>query len=143
MKLFLVSVFSVFGLNMEIYFVNPCIQSKYKKIQTRNNSVFGHFSRNVHHTNIRALAAEIYKFLHGSSPTILNEVFVPSHCKCNYRKNNSLERRTVNTVRYGTDSLSFLGPKIWDIVPDYITSSKTMSDFKNKIKKMDPYVMSL
>ena len=30
---------------MEIYFVNLRIQSEYRKIRTRNKSVFGHFSR--------------------------------------------------------------------------------------------------
>ena len=38
------SYFSVFGLNREIYGVNLRIQSEYKKIRTRNNFVFGHFS---------------------------------------------------------------------------------------------------
>ena len=36
--------FSVFGLNTEIYSVNLPIQSDNKKIRTRNNSIFGHFS---------------------------------------------------------------------------------------------------
>ena len=36
--------FPVFGLNTEIYEVNLRIQSEYRKIRTRNNSVFGHFS---------------------------------------------------------------------------------------------------
>ena len=36
--------FPVFGLNAEIYEVNLRIQSKYGKMQTRKNSVFGHFS---------------------------------------------------------------------------------------------------
>ena len=36
--------FPVFGLNTEIYRVNLRIQSEYRKIRTRNNSVFGHFS---------------------------------------------------------------------------------------------------
>ena len=36
--------FSVFGMNTEIYSVNLRIQSKYRQIQTRNNSVFGYFS---------------------------------------------------------------------------------------------------
>ena len=39
--------FPVFGLNTEIYFVNSRIQSEYRKIRTRNNSVFGDFSRIV------------------------------------------------------------------------------------------------
>ena len=38
------SYFPVFGLNREIYGVNLRIQSEYKKIRTRNNFVFGHFS---------------------------------------------------------------------------------------------------
>ena len=37
--------FPVFGLNTEIYGVNFRIQSQYRKIATRKNSVFGHFSR--------------------------------------------------------------------------------------------------
>ena len=36
--------FPVFELNTEIYGVNIHIQSKYRKIRTRNNSIFGHFS---------------------------------------------------------------------------------------------------
>ena len=39
--------FPVFGLNTEdwIYSINLRTQSEYRKIRTRNNSVFGHFSR--------------------------------------------------------------------------------------------------
>ena len=37
--------FPVFGLNTQIYEVNLIIQSKYRKIRTRNNSAFGHISR--------------------------------------------------------------------------------------------------
>ena len=37
--------FPLFGLNTEIYFVNLRIQSQYREIRARNNSVFGHFSR--------------------------------------------------------------------------------------------------
>ena len=35
--------FPVFGLNTKIYSVNLRIQSEYRKIQARNNSVFGQF----------------------------------------------------------------------------------------------------
>ena len=39
------SCFPEFKLNMEICEVNIRIQSEYRKILTRKNSVFGHFSR--------------------------------------------------------------------------------------------------
>ena len=42
--------FPIFGLTTEIFGVNLRIQSEYKKIRTRNNSVFGHFSRSVWYT---------------------------------------------------------------------------------------------
>ena len=41
--------FPAFELNTEIYGVIHRIQSEYRKIRTRNNSVFGHFSRSVCH----------------------------------------------------------------------------------------------
>ena len=44
--------FPVFGLNTEISSVNLRIYFKYKKIRTRNNSVFGHFSRSVCYVEI-------------------------------------------------------------------------------------------
>ena len=37
--------FPAFGLNTEICSGNLRIQSEYRKIRTRNKSVFGHFSR--------------------------------------------------------------------------------------------------
>ena len=37
--------FPAFGLNMERYEVSLWVQSKYRKMQTRKNSVFGQFSR--------------------------------------------------------------------------------------------------
>ena len=39
--------FPVFGLNTERYGRSLRIQSEYRKIRIRNNSVFGHFSRNL------------------------------------------------------------------------------------------------
>ena len=39
--------FPVFGLNTKIYGVNLRIQSEYRKIRTRKNSVFGDFSHSV------------------------------------------------------------------------------------------------
>ena len=37
--------FPVFGLNTEKYSVSLRIKSEFRKIRTRNNSVFGHFPR--------------------------------------------------------------------------------------------------
>ena len=49
--------FPVFGLNKKIYSVNLRIQSGYRKIRTRKNSVFGHFSRSVGHNSMKILSS--------------------------------------------------------------------------------------
>ena len=46
-RIFFWSVFSSTWTQSEIYSVNLRIHSKYRKIRTRKNSVFGHFSRSV------------------------------------------------------------------------------------------------
>ena len=44
--------FPAFELNAERYFVSLRIQPKRGKIRTRENSVFGHFSRSTHQLNL-------------------------------------------------------------------------------------------
>ena len=53
--------------------------STFQELLGKDNSL------TTQHRNIRALATEIYKVLYGYSPAILNEVFVPFHCKYNFR----------------------------------------------------------
>ena len=55
--------------------------------------------------------------------------------KKNYNLRNAwvLKRKKYFTVHYESESLSFLVPKIWELVLDSIKEVKT-SIFKNKIK---------
>ena len=80
--------------------------SSYGELLTQYKSV------TIHHRNVRALAIEIYKVMQEISPPLLNEVFVPRQCSYELRGNNFLERRRVKSVRYGTNSISSLAPKI-------------------------------
>ena len=106
--------------------------STFQELLEKDNSV------SIHHRNIQKLAIEIYKVLHGFSPPILNDIFVPVSRPYNFRRNDTLQRRRVNSVRHGTESISFLGPKIWDLVPSDIKLSQSLSIFKRKIKKWVP-----
>ena len=54
--------FSLFELNTEIYSVNFRVQSKYRKIRTRNNSVFGHFTRSVILSRVRLDSVSVLSF---------------------------------------------------------------------------------
>ena len=90
------------------------------------------------HRNIRALAIEIYEVMQWISPPLLNEVFEPRQCNYELRRNNFLERRKVKSVRYGTESILSLAPKIWDISPNEIKDTDNLQIFKPKVKKWVP-----
>ena len=50
--------------------------------------------------------------MRGISSPLLNEVFVPRQCNYELCGNNFLERKRDKSVRYGTESISSLAPKI-------------------------------
>ena len=52
--------------------------------------------------------------------------------------NNSIKRRRVNSVWHGTESLSYLGPKIWDLAPNETKASESLNAFKFKIERWVP-----
>ena len=48
------------------------------------------------------------------------------------------ETKNINTVSYGTETLAFMGPKIWTLIPNKLKSASTLVEFKQKIKKWKP-----
>ena len=74
----------------------------------------------IHHKNFQVLATKVYKVKHGLSHKIINNVFELKSASYNMRRQNLFRSRSVHSVRYGTDSLTYLGAKIWDIVPQVI-----------------------
>ena len=69
-------------------------------------------SMTIHHRNLQRLAIEIFKVIKGLSPQIMNGVFI---LKKNTRDSSKQisETRNVHSVHNGTETLSYLGPKIW------------------------------
>ena len=64
----------------------------------------------MHNRNIQTLAIEIYKHIHGLSPAVMGEVF---------KINRTLPyNRVPKTVKYGTEAVSFLAPKVWALVSE-------------------------
>ena len=75
------------------------------------------------------MAIENYKVMQGISPLLLNELRVPRQCNYDLRGNKFLEKRRVKSVRYGTEFISFLAPKIWEILPNEVKDSVTLQIF--------------
>ena len=107
--------------------------SSFQKLFEKDNPVI------IHNRNIKILATETYKFLQGLSPPLMNEIFVERNNNYSLRGNNVLTRRRVNSVRYCTETVSFLAPKIWDILPKDIKNSESLDILTRKIKKWIPW----
>ena len=53
----------------------------------------------------------------------------------NLMSDTHLSRPTVHTTHYGTESITNLGAKIWELVPQNIKEVNFLASFKNKVKK--------
>ena len=68
----------------------------------------------------------------------MKEIFQLRNSNYNLRKNPTLETRDVKSILSGTETISYLGPKIWEQVPNEIKNSSSINNFKNKIKDWIP-----
>ena len=94
--------------------------STFQELLNKDNSV------SIHHRNLHALATEMFKIHRGLSPDILREIFVPKISLYNLRRNNTFEQRQVHSVYHGTELLSFLGLKMWDLLPSNLSNWKVL-----------------
>ena len=79
-------------------------------------------STTIHNRNIQLLATELFKVKNGLSPAFMNKIFVENaqHYYDLRKLKTEFKRNKVKTVFNGTETLTFLGPRILEIVPDYI-----------------------
>ena len=74
--------------------------------------------RNIYDRNIQTLAIEICNFFHDLSPSIMKSIFqVHTSNPYSLRSRNELYCRNLKTVKYGTETISYLAQQIWPLVP--------------------------
>ena len=55
-----------------------------------------------------------------------------------FRQNRDFRIHTVKSVYHGSESISYLGPKTWEIVPAKIKETNSLNNFKIEIRKWVP-----
>ena len=76
----------------------------------------------------------MYKILNGLSPDFMQDIF---ETKSNYNNTHNapaFSSRNIKTGRYGLQTISYMAPKISDLVPKKMKQVTTLNEFKAKIK---------
>ena len=128
-------------------FHNRTLNSKIDKLQERalrivyqdNVSSFEELlkkdnSARVHQRNLKTLATEIYKIKNNLSPQIIQDIFPQEKKIYTLRNKNHLTLSNSKSVSYGIESLRYLGPKIWNMLPDKLKQAASLSTFKAEMK---------
>ena len=99
----------------------------------------------IHQKNLRFLALEMFKVIHGATPSFMSDNFtkksnlnsenISSNTRSNSTFHNYFHPKISN---YGLDTLRHLGPKVYDIVPNDFRNSPSIEIFKSKIKTWIP-----
>ena len=93
-------------------------------------------SVSIHTRTLRFLVTEMYKLAKGISPTIIQEIFrFRNSSSYNLKSQNIFQIPFRNHVYNGTESISYLGPKVQDLVQDNLKRINSLTSFKEQIKK--------
>ena len=108
-------------------------QSSFIKLLEKDNSV------SIHQRNLQILAIEMFKVSNGLSPVLMNDIFkLRGEQTYNLRKLSQFYRPKVNSIYNDTKRVPFLGPKIWDLVPNELKDIGNLAAFKKAIKMLSP-----
>ena len=83
--------------------------------------------------NLQLLATEIFKSKAGVSPELMNDTFHFVESLFNLRSDYRIGRKQDHTVYHGSENISSLAPKLWDLLPNSIKNSVSLKEFKTKI----------
>ena len=80
----------------------------------------------------------MYKATNDIAPTIVSELFSFSNINYNLRSGSQFHQPFANTIWHGLETISYLGPNIWNMVPAEMKQKSSLSSFKGEIKKWIP-----
>ena len=123
-------------MNNKIYRLNKsCMRLIYgKKTPCFKELLEQDKSISLHTTNLQILAAEMFKVYWNMSPPMSSELFRRCDISYNFRSDSKFAKPNIKSVFHGSDIISYLGPKIWDIAPSEVKELTSLNAFKKVIK---------
>ena len=91
-------------------------------------------SVSVHQRNLQLLATEIFKVKNRVYTGLTEDIFHFANKPYDLQNNRIPFRKRNRTVFYGTESLSSLALRIWELMPQSLKDEAELSQLKTKIK---------
>ena len=114
--------------------IHRTLQVIYQSEESYENLLLESSSVSVHQRHLHFLVTEIYKSMTQINPEFVWPYFTYNNISCNLRKGPILYMPSTHWAYYGTNPVHFRGSLIWNDLPRHIKSSKSVSEFKTKIK---------
>ena len=102
--------------------------SSFEKLLEKDGSV------TIHTRNLQTLATEMFKVYKNLSPAIIADLFHVRQNNYNLRHDSYFAIPNVKSVYHGTESLSNLAPRIWNLVLDKLKQLVTFIPLRKKLK---------
>ena len=83
---------------------------------------------------LRLIALTVFKSLHGLNPPCLNDMFTPKYVPYQLRDSSLLEQSRWRTTTYGLRSMSYIGAKLWNDLPNDFKAMTDFTDFKRMLQ---------
>jgi len=80
------------------------------------------------------ICVNVFKYFNQTAPTYMSDIFIPQKTVINTRNSMYRLKTQIRRSNMGQNSLSCSGPKLWNILPNEIKSSKSTNSFKHKLK---------
>ena len=93
----------------------------------------------IHYRNVKHLLMGIHKVKMSLSPPIMSDIFsLSENCSYNLRSGVIVNRRNIRTNKFGFETVSTVGAKLWNDLPAELKNAESLNIFKQKIKLWGP-----
>ena len=86
----------------------------------------------------RKILINIFKSQKGLTPSFIQDIFKTRIPRYNLRNKNNISYEHCRTVRYGLQTLSHYGAKLWNSLSMSIKDSDSLEEFKTKVNRWEP-----
>ena len=125
----------------ELYFKMQKTYHKTLKVIYQYNKTYAELLElsetvSIHQRYLRFLVTKIYKSTSSLFPKFMSSFFTHKEIPYNLREGQVLSLPPTRSTYYGTNSVHFRGSLIWNNLPNYIKSNRSVYEFKNNIKNL-------